>query len=288
MLNKYQLSNKSRRFEFLITLSKISRRENDQINNAIENACELVYEVTNIYNEPDEILEEIGNIFSRFSSTCMRESNAKEYNSEFQNTFESYQDLEEWTFNEALFLMIGFTPDCIDIEDLSTYIRPEDAYQLLTEIIKPEYWLSLSKECQLLKQKFKKLDQIPVNECIKWLVVKGYYEKQKTENTENRIYPEWLAKGLYEHLTSQRLIEGDYGQMWTWTPKYKNSLAYLADELSSKFKSECPIERKQPNLTSYIEYSGARFRQMSESKDYPARDKINIVISKLKKNKPQT
>ena len=69
--------------------------------------------------------------------------------------------------------------------------------------------------------------------------------------------------------------------MWQWLPKHKNTLPFLADRLSKRFEEECPLNRKQPNLTAYIKYSGTSFRQVTATSDRTMISKIDTVIQSL-------
>jgi len=120
---------------------------------------------------------------------------------------------------------------------------------------------------------------------LEWAVLKGFIkeieENRETTSKGDRSYPEWLAKELHKQLTEQGLISGDYDLMWQWLPKRKNTLPYLSDRLSKYFKEECPLNRKQPNLTAYIKYSGTDFRKVSETTDRVMISKIDTVIQNL-------
>jgi len=121
---------------------------------------------------------------------------------------------------------------------------------------------------------------------IPWAIDKGFIEEKVVDNNVNpkvRNYPEDFSKTLHKQLTKNGLISGIFNDMWTWLPNHKNTLGYLADELSSKFSDTCPVHKKQPNLTAYIKYEGAKFRSMAVSKDYEIKDKIDLAISEMKK-----
>jgi hypothetical protein len=194
----------------------------------------------------------------------------------------NYQLLESnklLNYNQALFLLLGLDSTELDhsMRDFPVLdkARPTNVFEFI-------FWNT--EQNQMLKTSAYLQNRKISSENLLDLADKyNFFVKPKhtSKSVSNRIYPKWLSKGLHDYLTAQGLIKGEYNQMWAWTPKYKNSLGYLADELSSNFKVECPVERKQPNLTAYIEYSGAKFHKMGESKNYETRDKIDIVISKL-------
>jgi len=200
---------------------------------------------------------------------------------------------ENISFNEALFVLYGFNCQLVPDYDIRRSSNAID--KALINSKQGEMLIGLYTDHNF-KQKNEFINFALVNKFIKPTenikTIKDIEKKTDSTNSNHsgedndRVYPDWLSNGLHKGLLKHGLIHGKYDSMWEWLP-YKNTLAYLADELSSKFKTECPIERKQPNLTAYIKYSGTKFHKVSESKDYKTRDKIDIVISILKELKPK-
>ena len=150
-------------------------------------------------------------------------------------------------------------------------------------------WLNKQEEIEAFNNSaFYSQDRISTMEFLKWAALKGFIKEieeskdhQETGNKGERNYPEWLALELHKQLTEQGLISGDFNSMWQWLPKHKNTLPFLADRLSKCFEEECPLNRKQPNLTAYIKYSGTSFRQVTATTDRTMISKIDTVIQNL-------
>jgi len=303
---KYKLANPNRPYEILAQLEQLVKEVEAEIE-ALHNS-KLRYkgkvQYTHI-NEQSIKLDGLRHWIRKLESNIIDNKMLNDYLLD-----------DALSFNEALFLPLMFDPTMLDFlpDDSRTSVLLDCLFLdfIFNNKINEFRWLDKSWE-ELTNKKISYIEflfskrllvedttslikpPIPTEDFIDSAIDKKILKNsksnkkdhQETGNKGERNYPEWLAKELYKQLTEQNLISGDYGSMWQWLPKHKNTLSFLADRLTACFEEECPLNRKQPNLTAYIKYSGTDFRKVSETTDRVIISKIDTVIQNLLSKRPK-
>ena len=153
------------------------------------------------------------------------------------------------TYNQALFLLLGFNTHYLDYEPLKNMptlngVEPSGSDALFEKILwstKPNKALKISAFVINEKITSKNLEK---------LAIKHGFFTNHNNYLENRVIDKGVATKLYKALKDANLITGEFSDLWQWEAK-RNQLKYLAKQLKITLKllsDICHVE-----LASYIQ-----------------------------------
>jgi len=187
------------------------------------------------------------------------------------------------TIDEALFICLGLSPSVFDTPQFrplslyeTTYKIDDILYQdyegnnfsinsgLYDEnVLAPmEWYLQNTEEFKLIdaNEKFKyESGELSSKKFLKWAFKHEYLTEYKIKyrDINNSPYGEKFALELFNHLSEDDIIRGNFVEMWQWNEAFGwNSLHWLADEIKSMDLTPNKIPYHFEAIQKYIDYTG--------------------------------
>ena len=178
-------------------------------------------------------------------------------------------------FNEALFLLLGLDVLSLALSqfsnmDLINHKKSLGSNNAIEDIFFTTAEYDALARSELINGRIKSKNLVELGE-------RNNFFSKKDERISNRNLDESVSRKMYDILTSQGYIVGNYNAMWLWMGLRKE-LCYLAKKLSHKriLKGKCHKE-----LANYIQDSSTAKRPLSNSGNPSNTKAIDNIIKQL-------
>mgnify|MGYP007094905074 CR=1 FL=1 len=319
---KYKLTNENSAFDFLEIIKRVRNIDptldathcihypfwnkwNDDKDELFDErelyALDALGDISELYNKNElgneeelnydcyvDALDKVADIYKDIRCLCIGTLNKQKYLKYYYSSLGKYIELEEWSTEDALLLMLGFTPGCIEL-DITSDIFSNSSLEKTTHVSEFNLFTShvgyflRTHQYELLNKRYGNVKRIPVKDLMDWLVIKEIFTldyRGGAHKTHNDKKDEWM------HVLKDKIVashKAKHANEFDAKPTWSGSIiefAYLARLLKEKglLKSHCNVGLKE---IFNADYTGQQLSVDTENLPKSKQDFLNKIVSEL-------